>query len=322
MRIGITYEVNKADGEREKKFNDFTDIETINRIKEAFEKTDNTVTMIGNAKQLIQQLHDGTFDCDIVFNTIGGMSSQNRSVSVPALLDEYQIPYIGSDAFGLSLAANKYLTRLIAQNHGINTPKSVLISYPNTEDIAEKVSILKPPYGLQLNYSINSREVIVCYDSESAAKKAEELLEKYQDDVICEEYQIAMDMEVPFIDTKAIPLWDITFIETKPHYRRGCIGKDGIFYWDYRADKDTRAVFEEPINILYKNLGLRDLCRFDFRMTPGGELFFVGINPMPVIMEGSVYEAVGKKYGYRYYEMVHLVLEAACDRLKLPYYKI
>lgn len=322
MRIGITYELKNGDDERVKKFYNFTDIRTINRIKKAFEETDNTVTMIGDAKQLMQQLNDQTFDCEIVFNTIGGICSQNRDISVPALLDEYKIPYIGSDAPGLYQAFNKYRARQIAQEHGINTPKSVLIPYPNTEDIAEKLSELKPPYALQLNYSINSRDMIVCYNPQSAARKVEELQKKYHDDVICEEYKIALDMEVPFIDTKDIPLWDITYIETKPHYRRGLIGRDGIFYWDYRADNDTRAVFEEPVNILYNNLGVRDLCRFDFRITAGGELFFMGANPMPVIMEGSSYEAVGKKYGYRYYEMVHLVLEAACDRLKLPYYRI
>lgn len=322
MRIGITYEVCKADDERAMKFNDFTDIETINCIKEALEKTDNTVTLIGNAKQLAQQLLEGTFDCDIVFNTIGNISAQNRGNSVPALLDDYQIPYIGSDAFSLSLASNKYLTRLIAQSFGIKTPKTVLISYPNTEDIADKLSELKGAYGIQLNYAINNREIVVCYDQQSAVKKVEELLERYQDDVICEEYQIAMDIEVPFINTKSIPLWDITFIENKPHRRRGCIGRDGIFYWDFRADSEMKAVFEESINILYNNLCCRDLCRYDFRMTPSSELFFVGVNPMPAIMPGSVYEAVGKKYGYRYYEMVHLVLEAACERLKIPYTKI
>ena len=57
-------------------------------------------------------------------------------------------------------------------------------------------------------------------------------------------------------------------------------------------------------------------------MTPTGELIFAGVNPVPAIMDGSVYEAVGKKYGYRYYEMLHLVLEAACERLNLPYFKI
>ena len=322
MKIGITYDVNKVDGERAKKFNDFRKIEDIHCIKKELEKTDNIVTLIGNERQLMQQLLDGTFDCEIVLNTIGGISAQNRGNSVPAILDDYKIPYIGSDAFGLSLASNKYLTRMVARSHGINTPNSVLLSYPNTEDMAEKISTLKPPYGVQLNYAINSREIILCYDPQDAAKKAEDLMERYQDDVICEEFKFAMDMEVPYIDTKSIPLWDITYVETKPHYRRGFIGREGIYFWDYRADKETRALFEEPVNILYKNLGIRDLCCFDFRMTPTGELIFAGVNPVPAIMDGSVYEAVGKKYGYRYYEMLHLVLEAACERLNLPYFKI
>lgn len=322
MKIGITYEVCKADDERVKKFNDFTDIETINSIKAALEATDNTVTLMGDAEQLMRHLLNGTLDCDIVLNLTGGISSQNRGISIPALLDAYKIPYVGSDAFGLSLASNKYLTRLIAQSHGIKTPKSVLFSYPNTEDIRVKLSELKYPYRIQPNYAVTNHEAVVCYDPESAAKKVEELLEQYQNDILCEEYQLSIDLAVPFIDTKSIPLWDITSIEDKPDARIGRIGKNGVYYWDLRADNDMKAIVKNSMDILYKHLGCRDLCRYDFRMTSYGEVLFLGVNPMPAVLPGSAYEAVGKKYGYRYDEMLHLVLEAACERVKLPYTKI
>ena len=68
------------------------------------------------------------------YNTAEGISSRNREGILPALFEAYRIPYIGTDAFGLSLTLNKYLTKIIAQHYGIKTPESILVSYPGIDN--------------------------------------------------------------------------------------------------------------------------------------------------------------------------------------------
>ncbi len=73
---------------------------------------------------------------DIVFNTLRGDYGEDGKVQ--KILDRINIPYIGSDALGSSVASNKVLTKRILEQAGIKTPYYSIVRAG--DNLAEKVN--------------------------------------------------------------------------------------------------------------------------------------------------------------------------------------
>lgn len=323
MRIGIAYDTKDMYNTAGEIYNDFADKQSIYSIKTALEKLGHDVTLLGNAQNILDLLKKDKLDCDIVYNTVEGISSRNREGIIPALLEIHNIPYIGTDAFGLSLTLNKYLTKVIAQYHGIKTPSSLLICYPNIpENIGSKIECLHFPVILKPNYEGNSSGISVCYNKEDAIKEIYNLLTLYQTDILCEEFIFGQEITVPYIDSVPEGIWDVTTIDVQ---------KSDDFWldtnWklngDYRniilkLDNQTKAAFEYDVKTLFKTIGCRDFCRFDFRLTSEKDIYFIEANPLPALFKGGSFDVVGSKYGYTFAETIQLIIETACKRLAIP----
>ena len=99
------------------------------------------VTIFCGMKKFFEAYNNGKH-FDMVFNKCEGFNSRNREGIFPSLLEFYGIPFVGTDAYGLSLSLNKFHTKLIAEYYKIPTPKFALIE---TKEDAEKVNLLPPP---------------------------------------------------------------------------------------------------------------------------------------------------------------------------------
>ncbi len=68
---------------------------------------------------------------DLVFNIAEGLYGDGRESVVPAILDQYRIPYVFSGPVILGISLNKYLTRLIVSAAGVPVSPGMLISTPD-----------------------------------------------------------------------------------------------------------------------------------------------------------------------------------------------
>ena len=68
---------------------------------------------------------------DIVFNIAEGKSGRSREAQIPAILEYYGIPYVGSDTAALAIALDKALTKRIAGSYGVGTPAFAIIKKEN-----------------------------------------------------------------------------------------------------------------------------------------------------------------------------------------------
>ncbi len=74
------------------------------------------------------------------------------------MLEYYNIPYVGTDAYGLLLSLNKFHTKLIAEHYKISTPKYDLIE--TSENVSKKVNSLTYPLVIKPNSEGSSIGVI------------------------------------------------------------------------------------------------------------------------------------------------------------------
>lgn len=323
MRIGIAYDTKDMYDTKGEIYNDFADKQSILSLKKELEKLGHDVTLLGNAKNIIKLLKDDNIHCDIIYNTVEGISSRNREGIIPALLEACNIPYIGTDAFGLSFSLNKNLTKVIAQHYGIKTPKSILISDSNVfGEISSRLEKLHFPVIIKPNYEGNSSGISVCYNKDDAISKINDLLILYHTDILCEEFIFGQEITVPYIDTSPEAIWDVTTVDVQ---------KSGDFWLDtnwklngdyhniiLNLDTETKSAFEYAVKTLFKAIGFRDFCRFDFRLTSDDDVYFIEANPLPALFKGGSFDAVGNKYGYTFGETVQLIVETACKRLSIP----
>ena len=322
MKIGIAYDTKDMYNVGDM-YNDFADKQSILSLKRELEKIGYDVTLLGNAQNIVELLKKDALNCDIIYNTVEGIRSRNREGIIPAILEAHHIPCIGTDAFGLSLTLNKYLTKVIATHYNIQTPKSLLIFYSMfDENIGKQLDSFHFPVILKPNYEGNSSGITVCQTKKDALIQIRSLLTLYHTDILCEEFIYGKEITVPYIDLHPNGFWDVTTVDVQ----KGddfWLDTNWKLYGDYHnlilpLDPKTKSVFEYAVKTLFRVIGCHDFCRFDFRLTPDNDVYFIEANPLPALFHGGSFDAVGQANGYTYAEVLQMIIKTACDRLAIP----
>ena len=81
---------------------------------------------IGNAFQLIEALAAGK-RWDMVFNIAEGLYGDGRESVVPAILDQYKIPYVFSGPVIMGVSLNKHLAKLVVAAAGVPVSPGMLL---------------------------------------------------------------------------------------------------------------------------------------------------------------------------------------------------
>lgn len=89
------------------------DDETIDALTSTLQSLGHTVIPIGDIKNLVSCLATGKHHTwDLVFSTSEGIYGLAREAQVPALLEAYQIPFVGADAATTVLCHDKGKTKV------------------------------------------------------------------------------------------------------------------------------------------------------------------------------------------------------------------
>ena len=86
---------------------------TIDGLSSTLQSLRHKIVQVGDIKDLLNCLATGSHQAwDLVFTTSEGMYGLAREAPVPALLEAYQIPFVGSDAASTVLAHDKAKTKV------------------------------------------------------------------------------------------------------------------------------------------------------------------------------------------------------------------
>src|SRR6516162_8779614 len=126
MKIAFTHNLRLTEAEEEAEFDT---AETVEAIAGALAVSGHEVEKIevsGPASHLAARLE--AFAPDLIFNTAEGRRGRAREAFYPALFEELGFPYTGSDAYVLTVTLDKWLTKLVLKEQGIDTPRGKLIT--------------------------------------------------------------------------------------------------------------------------------------------------------------------------------------------------
>ncbi len=333
MKVAFTYNLRLTDVRETEKEAEYDSADTVNAIAAALEAAGHEVEKVevsGPATNLLERLE--AIDPDIIFNTAEGDRGRMREAFYPALFEELGIPFTGSDAYTNAITLDKWLTKLLVQRAGIDTPRGVLVTVRNYESVLERGAGLAFPVIIKPNHEGSSKGIYNGALGSSVLKEPRELnsalkaaLRAYPDGVLIEEYIDGMDVAVGFIDGIGHDDGLLTPVELTYESE-----SERFKIYDYRLKnvEPTKVQYRCPANLprdvaarlrqisheVVRTCGLRDLCRLDYRITAEGRIYILEVNALPALATSSSLFAATAQVGLTYQSTIQAILNAAALR--------
>ena len=313
---------------REGQFN-AEDFETINRMKEAFEKLEGyRFTYFDDHKSLLRKFSLNPPNFVVNLCDEGWKNDPFMELHPPALMEMLGISYSGAGPECLSLCYNKAIVRAIAQDMEVHIPSEIWIDPSNNSAAIPSVfpAFIKPAFGdssigITQNSVVNSAEELVTYFDEIKSKMPgvpiliQEFLEGREFSVGVIGNGVSMEtLPILEVDYSKLPtdLPKILGYESKWHPDSPYWTK--ISYHQAELDEtDSRYLFDTSMN-LFQRLKCRDYARFDFRMNLKGEIKLLEVNPNPGWCWDGKMALMAKFAGIEYHQLLEKILTAAVDR--------
>jgi len=299
MKIAFTYNLQLSTAEEEAEFDR---PETIQAIADAFKRLGHQVELVevsGPASRIVARLE--ALKPQLVFNTAEGRFGRYREAFYPGLFDQLSLPYTGSDAYVCTLTLDKQMTKMAVAAHGIPTPGWQFVDDLNNWQMPD----LKFPVIVKPNFEGSSKGITqdsIVEQPENLRAKIDDMLQRYPTGLIVEEYIDGKDVTVPFLELASpktggvLPAAEYQFTLRPEDTRKYNIYDFTLKQVDYNAvsvkapadlTKKQATEIADLSRKIYSILGIRDLGRIDYRVTPTGDVYFIEVNALPSLEPGA-----------------------------------
>ena len=305
-------------------------IQTVDAIADGLRSGGHEVEKIevtGPASHLAARIE--SFAPDLIFNTAEGRRGRSREAFYPALFEELGFPYTGSDAYVMTVTLDKWMTKLILGAQGIDTPRARLV-VPDDMQRGRDTGLLGLAYPVIIkpNYEGSSKGIsddAVARDVRGLMDILPRALRRYPAGVLVEEFIPGTDVTVPFLEG----LGDEGVL-TPVDYVIEPSARTRFNIYDYRLkstdanrvqvrcppdlQRDVVARLRALTKTATRALGVRDLCRVDFRLGEDGRIYLLEINALPSLEPGSSTFSAAAREGLDYDATLAAVVASAARR--------
>ena len=321
MKIGIVFD-RKQDYGIKGKNEDYCDFCFFSEAEAAyknFKLMGHDVLYIGNPSNLLNRIKTNSIDCDIIYNIAEGYKSRNREGLVPSICEAFNIPYTGTDAFGLSLSLHKYQTNCFIEKYNIPVPKS-FIYIPNLDSINEiKKNIKKMgmnyPLVIKPNHEGSSMGLKLVNNINCLESALLDLSKRFRQEIIIQEYIYGKELSTCILGTgdNSRVYSSVEYTTTSGKnidlFSTKLKNEGGHIMLLPRLDKRTLNKIEKQALFIHKIMGIRDVSRIDWRFDiTRNKAFFIELTPLPDLSEDSEFcwasKMLNKPYSYVFYEII------------------
>jgi D-alanine-D-alanine ligase len=286
LRVGLAFNLKRIDSHSESDAEaEYDSPKTIESISRAIESWGHQVLQLEAVADFPRSLMNA--NVDVVFNIAEGIRGRNRESQVPSLCELLGIPYTGSDSATLSICLDKGLSKRILAQHDIDTPRwQVLVT--GKEKLKQfRYPVIVKPNAEGTSKGITSDSVV---DDEAGVRAAaRELIEKYDQPALVEEYIVGREFTVGLLGERRpriLPPMEVVFLHQteRPVYHYVCKQeweKHVRYECPANLSKEELKAIEKTCKATFAALDCRDVARIDLRMTKEGKVFVLEVNPLP-----------------------------------------
>jgi D-alanine--D-alanine ligase len=270
---------------------------------------------------------------DLIFPAIHGAFGEDGTLQ--QLLDDYDLPYVGSPAETCRKMFNKNRASFLLKKAGYTTLPSLMLRKGN-------------PYNReQIEYFFTSNNLMRAIIKPSAGGSSigvfsvtspEEAIQKLENNIFSRDIDSHGLLE-PFCEGR-----EFTVIIVENYLRQPValipteisMSYDGNAIFDFRRkylptnmvayhspprfSDDQITNIQKQAEEIFSLLGMRDFARLDGWIMPDGKIWFSDFNPISGMEQNSFMFQQGSRIGLSHSEILHLVIQSACRRygISLP----
>ncbi|HVU50138.1 MAG TPA: ATP-grasp domain-containing protein [Polyangia bacterium] len=327
MRIAFSHNLRLTDSEEEAEFDSAETVQAIADGLRAGGHEVETIEVTGPASHLAARLEG--FGPDLIFNTAEGRRGRTREAFYPAFFEELGFPYTGSDAYVLTVTLDKWLTKLVLSQRGIDTPRGRFVTPEEHKRLKDPGSLgLAFPVIVKPNYEGSSKGIAddaIARDPKALGDLLPRALRAYPNGVLVEEFVAGTDVTVPFLEGRGDEgvLLPVDYL-VEPS------AKSRFNLYDYRLKsaeaskvsvrcppelpRDVTSRLQAISKSATRALGIRDVGRVDFRLGEDGRIYLLEVNALPSLEHGSSLFAASGREALSYDETIQSIVESAARR--------
>jgi len=321
MKVGLTYDLRSWYTDRGYSMDEtaeFDKQETVDALADSLTLMGYDPEPIGNAFQLIEALAAGR-KWDIVFNIAEGLYGDGRESVVPAILDQYKIPYVFSGPVIMGLSLNKHLAKLVVASAGVPVSPGYLVT--ELKDL-NKCNLIYPlfvkPVSEGTGKGITEKSLV--HSSLELEKMVTWILDEFRQPALVEEYLPGREFTVGIVgygeEAKAIGGMEVMTINNLPYSVE--VKENYQNYCSYKPlDTDIADECRSVALSAWKALDAVDAGRIDLKADRNGKICFIEANPLaglnPVHSDLPI---LARMYGIEYQTLLEMIMKAALRRIK------
>lgn len=257
---------------------------TINRLIEAIRSLGREVVHYQSPSDLAKNASQHKMD--IVLSIYGGEKSRNRMALVPAICETFGLKFIGPDVYGRIIAQDKEVSKRLAIDCGLRTPKWYVLRRLEDVGFFQKIEfpcVVKP---LLEGSSIGISQSNLTYSVEQAEKLARRLFIELAQPILVEQFIPGRETALSVIEHrgKIQSAYSEIIIENDLEYF-----KNNLFDVDEKRnpapgrtvrniDGELRPSDRKSIETFLKSFGQFGYCRVDGRHM-NGKFYFLELTP-------------------------------------------
>jgi len=236
------------------------------------------------------------------------MYGDGREATVPALLDQYQIPYFFSGPVIMGISLNKYMAKLIAEAGGVPVCRGKLVRNQFDLQLVEaeinsyrlSYPLFVKPVAEGTGKGITDKSII--HNSQELWDVCTDLLKLYKQPVLVEEYLSGREFTVGVVgsgtDTRCVGGMEIICKDDLPY--SNFVKENYEDYVDYKVlEGEIKDQCEAVAILAWQTLGGLDGGRIDLRADKNGRICFIEVNPLaglnPYISDLPILARLNKK---------------------------
>jgi D-alanine-D-alanine ligase len=287
--------------------------ETIYQLTTAIKESGRTVVHYKSPQELANNASKHLND--IVLSIYGGEISRNRMALVPAICETFNLSFIGPDVYGRIIAQDKEVSKRLALDCGLRTPKWRIIRSPVDMRILKNAKypcIIKP---LLEGSSIGISQSSLVYTPSEAEIIANDLLTDIGPPIMVEEFISGRETSLSVIEQQGNFLWGYSEVVIKGN---PVFFENALFDAEEKTNPSPRRTVCNIDNELdpqdlrnienfLRSFGQFGYCRVDGRHKDG-KFYFLELTPDAWIAKRGQFAMAFTEKNWSYSQVINAIL--------------